>query len=793
MVDCKRIFEETRAKVLRGDQFTLFKKHFIIPGVPHDKLKRPQGSDSRAKGRSRRDLSPLRKKQARDDRSNDVAARSIYHEMSLRGRALSKREFNEFRNLVSGEIKPLDVDWKDLDQDPKLQARLYAHLGSGLIRIVNIPKIPLKYEPKSMQFLGIDSEDNSYGIPHFYQIATRDYVYISSSFHLLFRYVVQTHHLSKSNHIVWGTNIEYEFGNIVKDFDRTFQSIKIKWRKGRLSRFDLVYKPEALTWAGEDDARGSMRVWDTMNHWMMGVKEMGKFLSDYLGFDFTKLEANYYGFKYAAMDAIISRSYAAIQKEYYDRKGIELLTTPGATALKLYLKGIEDKKFCHHKIYKTHTEDELDWLMEGLRGGRTEVFSLREHVGCTSYLDINSAYPYAMKYPFYPNLTGHFWLDSHEAIRKHIDYDFEGMAEVDVEAIDLHPFAMVYPYLGAKDEDTLRFIFPLGKWKAKYTFFEIRKAEELGYKFKFKKAIVYERCTRKHPFKDYVDFCYNIRLEGQEKGEKLLKDIGKGLGNNLYGKWGQRMIFTIFDDPGKYQPDDLIHCTQMGNGVLIEQADGYASHANVIWGAYITSICRDLLYQHMMKAWENGNHILYCDTDSIFITGGKLPEHDDSRLGALKHEGDLYYFKAYLPKQYEYQYLDRETGKAKTGKDGKVTTVYKSKGVPQWHEKLDEQGRAVLDEKGQPVIVNLRERFFATGNAEFRKPLKLREALRRKNIKDKNVGRGVDAVNAWVTITKELKGSYTKREVLKNNWTLPHWIGMKKPDWYAPPEAFLKE
>jgi len=641
-------------------------------------------------------------------------------------------------------------------------------------------------------YLGLDTEDNSRGFPHFYQVATRDFVYISSSFHLLMRHLTQTYHLKGKNHVCWSTNCEYEFGNIVKDYDRSYQLIKVKWRKGRLTRFDVVYDPNKISWAGEDDKRGDLRVWDTLNHWPVGVKDMGAFLTDYLGTDLSKLEPNYYGLKYAAMDAIISRSYACVQKAYYDRKGIELLTTPGATAMSLYQKGNAEHKFCRNRILKTHTDEELHWLNEGTRGGRTEAFSLRPHYGRISYLDINSAYPFSMLYPFFPNLKNHFWCDGHDQIRRHIDANYEGMVDCEVEAVDLVPFAMVYPYLGMTDPDTMRFFFPLGKWRAKYTFFEIRKAEELGYKFKFIKAICYERCTR-HPFKDYVNFCYAIRMEGQRQGKegKLLKDIGKSLGNNLYGKWGQRLIYTKFDDPAKYLPEDMIHAQQFGDGVIIEEDGGFAPHTNKIWSAQITSICRDLLYQHMMKAWLAGNIILYCDTDSIFVTGGKLPDNDESALGALKHEGDLWYFRAYLPKQYEYQYLDDETGGAKIDKKtGKPFTVYKAKGVPQWHEKLDENGKAILDENGKPVIVNLREKYFVTGNATFRKPMKFREALRRKNIKDEGIEPGIDGVNAWVTVTKENKGLYTKREVLKNKWTLPLWVGMDKPDWYAPPEQF---
>jgi hypothetical protein len=189
----------------------------------------------------------------------------------------------------------------------------------------------------------------------------------------------------------------------------------------------------------------------------------------------------------------------------------------------------------------------------------------------------------------------------------------------------------------------------------------------------------------------------------------------------------------------------------------------------------------------MMRAWEKGNVILYCDTDSIFISGGEWPESDQLKLGALKHEGDLYHFRAYLPKQYEYIMMDVLTGKgAIDPKTGASLMKYKAKGIPETTE--------IENEKGEKVRIALREKFFIDGRVEFRKPLKIREALRRKNFKGKDeVGLGVDAVNAWITVEKELKGKYTKREVLDSKWTLPLWIGMEKPGWYKPPEMFLEK
>lgn len=786
MVDCESLFKKVRSQILSQDGLSLFVKHFKIPSRIGDESRKPKRNYAAITSRRESDNIQHKHKQkqrAGNARSNDGPISHEHNESSLFGQTLSARQLDEFKQLLSSDIEVRTVSWSECEKSADIQASLYHTLGRGIVQIIDIPKIPPEYEPEDRMYLGIDTEDSGTGIPHFYQIATRDAVYISSSWRLLMRYVTQKFELKRNNHIVWGTNIEYEFGNICKDFDQEVGTMEVKWRKSKLNSFKLIYDPEKLAWANENDKYSTMVIWDTTTHWMRTVEKLGEALNKKfvdLNVDFSKLEKNFYGFKYAAMDAIISRSYACMQRYYYEGKGINLKSTPGGTAMGLYAQ--KDGPFCGIKLYNTHKAEDLAWLEGGMRGGRTEVFSLREHTGRIMYLDINSAYPYAMKsFPNFPDPNTGFHLHGHDRIRSAINAGLEGMAECEVEAINVQEFASVYPYLGARDNKTGRFMFPLGKWKSRYTFYEIRKAEILGYKFKFNHAIAYQLC-KKHPFKDYVDFCYDLRLEGSAKKDDMLKDIGKSLGNNLFGKFSQKKVFTVVDDPEKYKPEDLLKCAWLGSQVIIEKNEGYAIHTNMIWSAYVTAITRDLLYNHMMNAWATGNVILYCDTDSIFISGGALPKNHPTELGALKHEFDLYQFRAYLPKQYSYTKLDLVTNKAETSK-GKTVVNYKAKGVPSKF--------TITNSDGTQTEVLLHEQFFTTGKVEFRKPLKIREALRRKNIRgiDKRV-RGVDAVNAWITVEKELKGGYTKREVLPTGWTLPHWIGMKKPDWYQPPERF---
>jgi hypothetical protein len=654
-----------------------------------------------------------------------------------------RRAADEFRRIISAPIREFRVAWEEVDTSEELQSRLFSFLNEGIVIIENIPRIPTDYEYGSKSFYGFDSEDNGYGYPHFFQFSWHDGVAFSYSFRLLVRWAIQTFHLKRGNHIIWCTNLEYDFGNAMKDWDADFESLDVRWRRGKLAKAVFMYKPAIQGWGNaEEDEKGTLVFWDTLNHWKLGVEAMGKNLSDLFGYDFSKLPKDFYGFKYSAMDAIISRAYALVQRRGYEARGIELKLTPGSTAMDWYLKGktASGRKFCAETLYGSHTEEELEWLRPSLRGGRTEVFNLQKVQGKVGYFDINSAYPFSMLHPYFPHLRGHTFISGHERIMEAILGNMEGVAECVVDASDVEDFAKHIPYLGTIDKDTGRFVFPLGSWRDKYTFFEIRRALALGYKFRLIDARIYER-TRIHPFKDYVEAAYALRLEGAETGDKVLREIGKSLGNNLYGKFGQRLVFSQLDDPGNYDPNDTINMKRLGRSVIIEKDEGYAKHTNIIWGAYITAICRDLLFNHMVAAWRNGNEILYCDTDSIFITGGKWPENDSTRLGALKHEGDLSFFQAILPKTYIYEM------------DG--VRKYKAKGVPSSEQ----------------------ERFIVHGVAEFRKPLKLREALARKNFHKDDVQKGLQpgmsAVNAWVTVHKQLKGEYTKRAVNPDGTTKP--------------------
>ena len=189
MVDFKRVFEEARGKVLRASGFSLFKKHYSFPSSGGDKSEGTQSADlvgSRANVDHSLPKGSKRRGKKKTARHNGLAASQRDYEISCGGRVLSEGEFNQLREILSN-ITVTQIPWEKTDESEHVQARLYDCLSNGIVEITNIPKIPCEYEPNNCMYLGLDTEDNSYGYPHFYQIATRESVFIAASVRILMR------------------------------------------------------------------------------------------------------------------------------------------------------------------------------------------------------------------------------------------------------------------------------------------------------------------------------------------------------------------------------------------------------------------------------------------------------------------------------------------------------------------------------------------------------------------------------------------------------------------------------
>lgn len=139
-----------------------------------------------------------------------------------------------------------------------------------------------------------------------------------------------------------------------------------------------------------------------------------------------------------------------------------------------------------------------------------------------------------------------------------------------------------------------------------------------GYYFKGRSGI----------FAEYIDYWFNVKTQAKKDGNKGLEKIAKLMLNALYGKFGARMF-------GKSKVpvyDNLYDIVRYKTTEVEERRGGYVPVAT-----FITSYSRDKIIR---GANSCGERFIYGDTDSLHIIGTEPVniDIDDYRLGAFKQE-----------------------------------------------------------------------------------------------------------------------------------------------------------
>ncbi len=450
---------------------------------------------------------------------------------------------------------------------------------------------------------------------------------------------------------------------------------------------------------------------DTLNHWKISVKEMGQRIG------LKKLEVkneNFNNVKYCRRDTEITYKFVQTMKTNYESFGCQLKATIGSTALNYFYK-----EFGSRPKYPMN-DKKLKFCLKGYYGGRTEIFFNRPVSGNINYFDINSLYPFAML-GVYPIINKSYWT-------KKPDYEKEGMSEVTIESPKIN-----IPYLPHRNPVSGRLLFACGVFRGAYTYYEIREAIKIGYRvLKTHTSLEFSGTCR--PFQEFVEKMYDKRLEAKRRGDELLSDSFKLIMNNLYGKFGQGNEYQklIPYDLRELKTGDRVY----GDLVIRTEVGEYPIHTNGIWAAYTTAYARDILYRKLVEVEKQNGLLIYCDTDSIIFESEKIVFQNSQKLGALKSEGEFSYAHFKLPKVYVLQ----------SKSDNKKS--YKAKGVPR--DKASD--------------------FFEMGRAEFKRPHKIKETLRR-NLNPKRKVKII--MNYWELTSKELKQKYDKRKVLKSGHTKP--------------------
>lgn len=508
--------------------------------------------------------------------------------------------------------------------------------------------------------------------------------------------------LPQQNCTFWCTNLGYDLVNV---FYEHLQVLEIGYIGSRI----ISAKVPGT----------QFRFYDTLNHWKMSIKKMGERIGH------EKLDAgkSFNNIRYCRRDNEICWFFVAKMREVYHEIGCDLRATVGSTALKYFQKEFFDE------LDRVLDEKHLNFMKGGYYGGRTEVFHTEPVRGRIHYFDFNSLYP-AVNMNLYPIIEdGGFYFTKKPDFEK-----FEGVADVTVFC----PY-MPIPYLPHRGVSE-RLIFPVGRFRGRYTYFEIRRAQTLGYKVeKVHRALEFSAGVFR-PFSEFVTTLYNRRLKAQKIGDELMSDGFKGLMNNLYGKWGQGKHFErLVAHEGRVKPGDKI----LGPYKIVatDESDPHPKHTNYLWAMYTTAYGRDRLYFNGLYrvAQTEGARLLYCDTDSIIFESRKTIFKSSKKLGELKSEGDFIEAQFKLPKLY---YL--------ISKDGKSS--HKAKGI-----RRD----------------NARE-YFETGKTKFKRPYKLRETLRRNQ--SKKASKKLVA-NFWDEIEKVNMQVYDKRIVNSDGSTTPIIMG----------------
>jgi len=471
----------------------------------------------------------------------------------------------------------------------------------------------------------------------------------------------------------WAVNLEYDLVNV---FSALLDQVSVLTYGGfGLLKASLYGKP--------------VKFYNTLRHWPLSVEEMG----DRLGYP--KLPFEPTNLEYCRRDTEITWRFVGEMLKRYQELGMEEIgATLPSTALKFFLA-----KFCPVN-HQRHPSLEL-WnkLTTSRYGGRCEVFFTRPVERPVHEYDINSSYPYAMATQDFPN------LDTMRENGGSPDFSQAGMAHVTVKAPEIE-----YPVLPFKDPSSRKLLFPIGRFTGSWNYPELRLAMEYGYQIE-KVHWFIQYAPMPSPFRDYIHFLYAKRKDVKGKDELMSYTLKIAM-NSTFGKFGEEGELQVISQGKRYVMNQV------------------PRHSNMIWASYILAYGRIALYRYMMQAEQKG-HVLYVDTDSVFVRANSRPFGEgSSELGELAYKGTYHYTHFKLPKLY------------------RCDTHYKAKGVP-------------LDKRSADTE-RLKREFFYDGVAEFLKPYRFLEAKKLK-----------ETANVWRECFKQRQSDYDKRIIRPDGSTWP--------------------
>jgi len=321
-------------------------------------------------------------------------------------------------------------------------------------------------------------------------------------------------------------------------------------------------------------------------------------------------------------------------------------------------------------------------------GGNAEIYRPMLKEGFL--YDINALYPSVMeKYDFPINAGKMIWGEDIEDIE-----DFFGFIMCDVNC----PETLDKPLLPFRKKDG-SVVCPVGNWSGFYFSEEIKACLKLGYTFKLKRGISYERGKI---FKEAINVLYKKRIEA-ERNTPMNKTM-KLIMNSIYGRFGMKkvslktkivdqktlnhlnMYYSYVDETANigsktkvtYNPCELderfIRESIEENKITREEAEAIIKESSKgmyskgIHGVQISSAISSYARIEIHKFRNNDKiGVCYSDTDSIFCENA-LEDHEVSQndLGKMKFEGRIFNGLFISPKVYCYKVNPEASAELKT-------------------------------------------------------------------------------------------------------------------------------
>nr|CAA36327.1 DNA polymerase [Neurospora intermedia] len=357
--------------------------------------------------------------------------------------------------------------------------------------------------------------------------------------------------------------------------------------------------------------------------------------------------------KYCEIDTIaLYQVLVSFQRKIYEKFMIDCTKYPTIPSLAF---AIFRKKYLVEDMIpniksKLHNIIKLSYF-----GGICELYK-PFGVNIKSY-DVNSLYPFAMKYFKMPSGIPKYVKGTLQNIVRFTDSICEvpfGFYNVKVKT----PLNLDKPFLPTRLNTPAgtRTAFPLGQWEGWYFSEEILNAMKHGYEFEFIEGYLFEESSM---FDEYIDLLYNIKKNSPKESPWYY--ISKLLMNSLYGRFGLNSegeeIFITSEEEGDaiIATKEYVTITPLSSGnVLISAKLPEEAFGDMNISVPISSAIAAYSRIHMSHfLTKYSNNIYYIDTDGIKVDIDLDKDEVDSKeLGKMKYE---YVFEEYTslgPKVY---------------------------------------------------------------------------------------------------------------------------------------------